>query len=163
MFEFRVGGSYAEVSALFGQGISLAAKQYVEDPETGSLLTEAGGVGREGIGEALVLRWHGRAIGLEARATRRDDEHGTHPLATLSRLGTSNFAKLGAGVPHVELTPEDATRALHVAAEAYVVYATHRADHGQGIRVRDPLDPSRELSPADFGYAATVRETRGAR
>ncbi|MBO0926122.1 hypothetical protein J1G44_16720 [Cellulomonas sp. zg-ZUI199] len=158
MFEFRVGESYAGLSALFGEGIRLASKFYVEDPETGSLLVRAGGVGREERGEALLLRWHGRPIGLEAHVTRRDDEHGAHSLATLSELGTSSFARLATGVPHVELTPEDATRAMHVAAEAFVVYATHLGFYGPGIRVIDPLDPDRELSPTDFGYGEIAPE-----
>ncbi|MBO0901917.1 hypothetical protein J1G43_18305 [Cellulomonas sp. zg-ZUI22] len=163
MFEFGVSESSAGLAALFGEGIRLVSRYYVEDPETGSLLVEAGGVGRGESGETLVLRWHGRPIGLEARVTRRDDEHGTHPLATLSELGTSSFALLKAGVPHVELTPEDATRAMQVAAEAYVVYATYREDHGPGIRVTDPLDPNRELSPADFGYGEITPERWGKR
>ncbi len=152
MFEYRVGGSYAEVSALFGEGIRLTTKTYVEDPETGTLLTQAAGLGREESGKAFVLRWHGRPVAVEARATQSVDEHGTHPLLSLSQLGTSSYARLGAGVPHTELTPEDAARALRVAAEACVVYAAYRETYGPGVRVADTLDPERELAPADFGY-----------
>lgn len=110
-----------------------------------------------------MLRWHGRPIGLEYEVTQRDDEHGSHPLFTLSRLGTSKFAVIHADVAPAELTPEDATKALQVAAEACVVLESYREDHGPGSRVRDPLDAGRELSPADFGYGDITPAPWGAR
>lgn len=163
MFEYRKGRTAGEVASLFGDGVTLADRTYVEDPETGSLLVPAGGNGPEHPGGSYVLRWHGTAIGVEYRITRRDDEHGVHVLFTLSDLGSSDGALLRAKVPHVELTPEDATRALHVAAEACVVYESYRADHGPGARVTDPLDATRELSPVDFGYDEITRAPRGVR
>jgi hypothetical protein len=163
VFEFRVGRSRQEVAALFGDGLRLVNKGYVEDPDTGSRLIHAGGIGRDVNGGAYVLRWHGRAIGLEYEVERRDDEHGAHPLFTLSHLGTSRFAVINADVAHVDLTPEDAARAMQVAAEASVVLESHREDHGPGSRVRDPLDAGRELSPADFGYGEITRAPWGAR
>ncbi|NTW42326.1 MAG: hypothetical protein HGA44_21040 [Cellulomonadaceae bacterium] len=163
MFEYRKGRTAQEVSALFGEGIELVDKSYVEDPDTGSILAPAGGYGPEQQGGVYALRWHGQPIGLEFRITRRDDEHGPHPLFTLSQLGTSDGALVKAGIAHVELTPEDATRALQVAAEACVVYESHRADYGPGTRVGDPLDASRELSPVDFGYDEITRAPWGVR
>ncbi|MBO0901919.1 hypothetical protein J1G43_18315 [Cellulomonas sp. zg-ZUI22] len=163
VFEYRKGRTVGEVAALFGDGVTLADRTYVEDTETGSLLVPAGGDGPENPGGSYVLRWHGRAIGVDYRITRRDDEHGDHALFTLSGPGASHGALLRAKVPLVDLTPEDATRALHVAAEACVVYESHRADYGPGARVTDPLDPARELSPADFGYGEIAPVTRGAR
>lgn len=168
MFEFTVGTSRRAVCALFGDGLSLVEKAYVADPDSGTLLIHAGGVGRDGqdrvrAGGAYVLRWHGRAIGLEYEVARREDEHGSHPLFTLSRLGTSSFACVNAKVAPVELTAQDAAEAMRAAAEASVVLESHREDYGPGSRVRDPLDAGRELSPADFGYGEIVRAPWGAR
>lgn len=72
-------------------------------------------------------------------------------------------ALLIAKVPHVQLAPQDATRAAQIAAEACVVYESHRADYGPGTRVADPLDPTRELSPADLGYGEITRSPWGVR
>ena len=168
MFEYRVGSSRKDVAALFGEGLTLLNKGYVEDPDTGTLLIHAGGIGRDGedrvrAGGAYVLRWHELAIGLEYEVTRREDAHGSHPLFTLSHLGTSNFAWMNANVAPVELTPEDAAKAMQAAAEASVVLESYREDHGPGSRVRDPLDAGRELSPPDFGYDDITRAPWGAR
>lgn len=163
MFEFRVGSTRKEVAALFGEGVELVDKSYVEDPDTGNRLAPAGGIGREQEGGAYVLRWHARAIGLEFRVERRDDEHGTHPLLVLSELGTSSWALMNAHVAKVPLTPEESAKALRVAAEAAVVYESHREDHGPGTRVADPLGTGRQLSPADFGYDEITRAPWGAR
>ena len=168
MFEFKVGTSRQAVSALFGEGRSLFNKAYVEDPDNGTRLIHAGGIGRDGedrvrAGGAYVLRWHGLAIGLECEVTRREDEHGSHPLFTLSHLGTSDVAWINANVAPVELTPEDDAKAMQAAAEASVVLESYREDYGPGSRVRDPLDAGRELSPADFGYGEITRAPWGAR
>ena len=45
MFEFRVGSSFEVVSDLFGDGLTLLNRRYVEDPETGTLLIRSAASG----------------------------------------------------------------------------------------------------------------------
>lgn len=165
MFEYRVGRTRAEVSALVDGGTRVIDKSYVEDPDTGTRLLSIGGLGPGENGGVYLLQWRGQTIGVECRVTRKHDENGAHPLFTLSRLGTSDRAAVRAPVSVVDLPSEEAAEAMLVAAEASVVYESHRADYGPGTRVSDPLGTGRELSPVDFdpGYGEIIRAPWGSR
>lgn len=164
MFEYRVGQSIDEVAALFGEGIRLTSRRYVEDPDTGNLLAPAGGLGLEELGRAYLLRWHGRPIPVEAGVVMKGgDGPGAYPLFTIAHVGTSSAARMTTRVRRAELTPEEAARVALVAAEACVVYESFREDDGPGTRVADPLSSGRELSPADFGYGEITRMPWGSR
>lgn len=152
MFEFRAGGSRESVSRLFGQGLRLYSKAYVEDPETGTLLTRSGGLGRGVIGGTYVLRWRGRPLGLEYEVFRRMNEPGWRYVFYLSQLGTSEFALMNARVAKVALEPAEACAAMRAAAEACVVLETHLNLYGSDPRVSDPGGCGCLLSTADFGY-----------
>src|SRR6218665_214430 len=137
---------------MFGQGLTLYEKEYVEDPETGTLMTRSGGLGRGVIGGTYVLRWRGRPIGLEFEVFRRLNEPGWRYVFYLSHLGTSAFALMNARVAKVALDPEEASAAMRAAAEACVVLETHLNLYGSDPRVSDPGGCGCLLSAADFGY-----------
>jgi hypothetical protein len=163
VFEFRVGSSRKVVAELFGPGIETFEKEYVEDPDTGTLFIRTGGRGRDVIGGTYALRWQGRAIGLEYHVVRRDDEHGNHFLFLLSELGTSEWALMNSRTPKVELDATDADAAMRVAAEACVVYESYLDLFGPHPRVSEPDGSGRELSPSHFGYGRITPASWGAR
>ena len=150
MFEYRYDLTRAELSDLFG--VPVIDRGYVIDPGAGQVLTSCGGVGRDHVGSAYVLRWRERVVGLHCYVERPDDEHGRHPLLVPRDVGHSTWATGLAGVPRVDLTAEDETAALRIASEACLVLEASRGTWGPGLRVVDPFDGDGELAPEDYGY-----------
>ncbi|HEY0186725.1 MAG TPA: hypothetical protein VGC67_04490 [Cellulomonas sp.] len=167
MFEFRAPGhglpvdtDWDDVSRLFDGGDALSAT-YVEDPETGTRLTQSVGLGYGMNGGVYLFRWHGRTMAVEHHAWC-DPTSGPHRTEyhDLRSLGTTPYASVAhIKHDHVFPTQQEHDLALRTAIEAALVYETHmRSRVVDEIRIADPdshdhnLPQATYLTLTDFGY-----------